>query len=82
MRYLVRGVRWVSGSGPGRKRIRLNRGKPCTPRWFGGSISSTCLDEIASCWFFQIFPCLITLGGVVNMLMGKQLLLKTGLGVE
>ena len=25
-------VHWVSGSGPGRKRIRLNRKKPCTPR--------------------------------------------------
>ena len=25
-------VHWVSGSGPGRKRIRLNRNTPCTPR--------------------------------------------------
>ena len=28
MRYLVRDVRWVSGSGPGRKRIRLHRKTP------------------------------------------------------
>ena len=42
------GVHWVSGSGPGRKRIRLNR-KPCTPRGFSSSISATCLEEIESC---------------------------------
>ena len=30
-----REVLWVSGSGPGRKRIRLNRKPPCTPRRFG-----------------------------------------------
>ena len=29
---------------------------------------------------FQVFPCLITLGGVVIKLMERQLLLKTGLG--
>ena len=28
---------------------------------------------------FLVFPCLITLGGVVIMLMGRQLLLMTGL---
>ena len=34
-----RGVRWVSGSGPGRKRIRLNRNLLCKPRGFSGPIS-------------------------------------------
>ena len=29
---------------------------------------------------FQVFPCLITLGGVVIMLFGEQFLLMTGLG--
>ena len=38
-------VLWVTGSGPGRKRIRLNRRT--------GSISSTCLEEAASCVAFQ-----------------------------
>ena len=48
-------VHWVSGSGPGRKRIRLNRKSPSTPRWFHGSISSTCVEEVASCGAFQCF---------------------------
>ena len=39
------------GSGPGRKRIRLNRKKPCTPRGsVSHSMSATCVEEIASCW--------------------------------
>ena len=50
-----REVHWVSGSGPGRKRIRLNRKTPCTFRGVCGSISSTCLEEVASCWIFQCF---------------------------
>ena len=40
-------VHWVSGSGPGRKRIRLNRRTTCTPRGFSYSISATCVEEIA-----------------------------------
>ena len=40
-------VHWVSGSGPGRKRIRLNR-KPCTPRGFSCSTSATCVEEVTS----------------------------------
>ena len=49
------GVRWVSGSGPGRKRIRLNRK---TPAHLVGSLlhfSSTCLEEVASCGFFTCY---------------------------
>ena len=42
-------VHWVSGSGPGRKRIRLNRRNSCTPRQIYGSISSTGVEEVASC---------------------------------
>ena len=49
-----REVHWVSGSGPGRKRIRTNRKKkPCTPCGFGCSISATSAEEIASMWSFQ-----------------------------
>ena len=50
-------VHWVSGSGPRRTRIRLNRKKPCTPRGFGCSISATCVEEIASCGAFSLFIC-------------------------
>ena len=50
-----REVHWVSGFGPGRKRIRLNRQPPCKPRWFNGSISSTCVEEVASCGAFRCF---------------------------
>ena len=48
-------VHRVSVSGPGRKRIRLNRKNSCTPRGVHGSLSSTCLEEVASCWTFQFF---------------------------
>ena len=48
-------VHWVSGSGPGRKKIRLNRKFSCTPRRVSGSISSTGLEEVASCRIFQCF---------------------------
>ena len=44
-----REVHWVSGSGPGRKRIRLNRQTPCTPRGLCCSISATSVEEITSC---------------------------------
>ena len=50
-------VHWVSGSGPGRKIIRLNRKRPCTPRGFGGPISATCVEETASCGTFSCFHC-------------------------
>ena len=46
-------VHCVSGSGPGRKRIRLNRQNSCTPRGVYDSFSSTCLEEVASCWLFR-----------------------------
>ena len=46
-------VPWVSGSGPGRKRIRLNRKTPAHLVGFFDSFSSTCLEEIASCWLFR-----------------------------
>ena len=48
-------VHWVSGSGYGRKRIRLNRKNSCTPRWVYGSFSSTGVEEVESCRFFQCF---------------------------
>ena len=51
-----REVHWVSGSGPGRKRIRLNRKTPA-PRGFGYSISATSVEEIASCGTLWCFLC-------------------------
>ena len=48
-------VLWVSSSGPGRKRIRLNRKTPALPCGIYGSISSTSLEEVASCGAFQCF---------------------------
>ena len=48
-------VHWVSGSGLGRKRIRLNRKKTRTPRGLLRSISATCVEEVASCGAFKYF---------------------------
>ena len=50
-----REVHWVSGSCPRRKRIRLNRKNPCTPRCFGDSMSSTGVEEIVSSGAFGSF---------------------------
>ena len=46
-------VSWVSGSCPGRKRIRLYRINSSTPCGFYGSMSSTYLEEVASCGGFS-----------------------------
>ena len=48
-------VLWISGFGPGRKRIRLNRKNSSTLRGIYGSISSTSLKEVAPCGAFQCF---------------------------
>ena len=56
----VRRVHWVSGSGPGRKRVRLNRKTPAHLAGFIDAFSSTCLEEVASCGVFSVFPFLIT----------------------
>ena len=42
-------VHWVNGSGPGRKRIRLNRKTPAHLAGFYDSFSSTGLEEVESC---------------------------------
>ena len=49
-----REVRWVSGSGPRRKRIRLNRKPPA----HSCSISATSGRDYVM-WGFQLFPMLI-----------------------
>ena len=64
------GVPRVSESGPVRKKISTKQKNSCAPRGVIDSFSSTRLAETASGWCFQVFPCLITLGGVVIMLMG------------
>ena len=53
--FASQGIRWVGSSGPGRKRIRLNRKSSCTPRSASYSISATGVEEIASCG--TCFPC-------------------------
>ena len=40
------GVPLVSKSSPVRKRFRLNRKTPCTPRWSFSACSSTCVEEV------------------------------------
>ena len=55
LRLLILRVPRVSWSGPVRKRFRLNRKNSCTPRRVIDSFSSTCLEEIASGWFFRYF---------------------------
>ena len=73
------GVHWVGGSGPGRKRIRLNRQ---TPAHLVGLLFILVHAFGRGCvmWAFQVFPCLITQGGVVIKLVRGQLLLNTGPG--
>ena len=44
-----------SGSGPVRKRFRLNRKNSSTPCRVYGSISSTAMEEVASCGSFRFF---------------------------
>ena len=47
-----RDLHLIGGSGPGRKRIRLNRKKPSTPRGTIYACSSTCVEEVALFWVF------------------------------
>ena len=50
-------VHWVSVSGPGRERIRLNK-KICTTRgYFTCSISAMSVEEVASTGAFSCFLC-------------------------
>ena len=62
-------VHWVSGSGPGRKRIRLNRNILAHLRglWFDlvHGFGRGCIM-----WGISMFPFLITRGGVVIRMMG------------
>ena len=45
-----RDIHWVGGSGPGGKRVRLNRKNPSAPRGTIYAFSSTCLEEVALFW--------------------------------
>ena len=45
-------VLWVSGSGPGQKRIRLNRKTPAHLAGFMVPSRRRFLEETASCWAF------------------------------
>ena len=74
-----RRVRWVSDSGPYRRRIRLNKENVVHTSQVCVSFSFTCVEEVESCRFFQ-FLFLITRGGVVIRMMGDIILLSAGLG--
>ena len=74
----IREVHWVSGSGPGRKRIRLNRKPPA--HLAGCPISATCLEEIASCGDPFVFLFLMGRGGDAIRMMWGTFLLRSGLG--
>ena len=73
------GVLWISGSGPGRKRIRLNRK---TPAHLVGNMSHSRpkvwkrLRHVGS----HLFLILITKGGDVSRIMMVSFLLMKGLG--
>ena len=73
-------VLWVSGFGPGMKRIRLNRKTQHTSRglWFNlvHEFGRGCVM-----WDFPVFPFLITRGGVVIRMMGEKILLRSGQGL-
>ena len=69
-------VHWVSGFGPGRKRIRLNRKTPA--HLVGLLIHSR--PRVWKRLRHVGFSGKITLGGVVIMLMGVLFLNMTGLG--
>ena len=46
-----RGVYWVSGSGSGRKRIRLNRKTPAHLAGYMSHSRPRGLEEVEPCWF-------------------------------
>ena len=77
-----RGIHWVGGSGPGRKRIRLNRKKPCTPRGTICACSSTCVEEVALFLGTLVFQVLIAKGGdAISMIWRTVLFIpRTGVG--
>ena len=70
----------VSKSSPVRKRFRLNRKTPA--HLVGVSLLILVHVYGRDCvrWSFQDFPCLITQGGVVIMLMGALFMSMTELG--
>ena len=74
------GVHWVSGSGSGRKRNRLNTKNSCTLRWVCDSFSSTGLEEVESLLTFLMYLILITRGGDVIRMMGVAFRFMQGLG--
>ena len=70
----------VSKSNPVRKRFRLNR-KPLHTLWGYWLILVHVYGRDCVRWSFQIFPCLITLGGDVIMQFGTLFMSMTELGL-
>ena len=71
-------VRWVSGSEPRRKRIRLNRKTPARLAGFLGFILVHEFGRGCLMWGIPVFPFRITRGGVVIRMMGDIILLRSG----
>ena len=71
-------VSWVSGSGPGRKRIRLNRKTPAhlVVLWFNLVHVS---GRVCVIWGSPVFLSLITRGGVVIRVIVGAILFTSGL---
>ena len=59
---VVRRFSWVRSSGPGRKRIRLNRKLPAHLAGFAVQSRPRVWKRIASCGFFLVIPFLLTRG--------------------
>ena len=74
-----RGVHWVSGSGPGRKRIRLNRKPPAHLAGFDVQSRPRVWKRLRHV-DIVVFLMLIVRGGDTISIMGIMLLFRTGLG--
>ena len=75
-----REVHWVSGCGPGRKRIRLNRKKTLHTLWVLVSNLGHVCGRNCVMWGFQLILLLIIEGGVMVSVMMGVFLCRTGLG--
>ena len=73
-----REVHWISGFGPGRKTIRLNRKPPA--HLAGLVVQSRPRVWKRLCLLIHLFPFLIARGGETIRMMGDMLLLRSGSG--
>ena len=77
-----RGVYWVGGSGPARKRIRLNRKKTLhTSLVWGFNVVHECGRDCVQ-WTVRYLLPLTLRGGVLIRVMWILFLLRSGLGLD